>query len=266
MAAKTDGKALQKEAAKWIDRIEAAAKAEKTWLDEAAEAVCAYTGEGDKSDTGSSAVKYDFNILFSNVETIVPAIINSPPAPDIRRRFDTRDEAARQFCGLAFGDIAVRDEAFHTTLSGKRLWITHGDLFDGVIQHAKWLAYLGDSLYTLTLLLNRWFNRVRTRFGFPYWSLSQYLKHQVKNAVNFISAFEQVMADEARRRGCDGVVCGHIHKPEIREIDGLLYCNDGDWVESLSALVETAEGELRIVHWTHKRATRAPAKVTPVSA
>ena len=143
---------------------------------------------------------------------------------------------------------------------------THGDLFDGVIQHAKWLAYLGDSLYTLTLLLNRWFNRVRTRFGFPYWSLSQYLKHQVKNAVNFISAFEQVMADEARRRGCDGVVCGHIHKPEIREIDGLLYCNDGDWVESLSALVETAEGELRIVHWTHKRATRAPAKVTPVSA
>ncbi|VVE06445.1 serine/threonine protein phosphatase [Pandoraea nosoerga] len=176
------------------------------------------------------------------------------------------DEAARQFCGLAFGDIAVRDEAFHTTLGGKRLWITHGDLFDGVIQHAKWLAYLGDSLYTLTLLLNRWFNRVRTRFGFPYWSLSQYLKHQVKNAVNFISAFEHVMADEARRRGCDGVVCGHIHKPEIRDIDGLLYCNDGDWVESLSALVETTEGELRIVYWTQRRAARSQVKATPVSA
>ncbi len=160
------------------------------------------------------------------------------------------DEAARQFCDLAFGDIHVRSEAFHTTLAGKRLWIVHGDLFDGVIQHAKWLAYLGDTLYTLILLLNRWFNRVRSRFGLNYWSLSQYLKHQVKNAVNFISQFEHVMTDEARRRGCDGVVCGHVHKAEIRDIDGVLYCNDGDWVESLSALVETFEGELKIIYWT----------------
>lgn len=160
------------------------------------------------------------------------------------------DEAARQFCDLAFGDIQVRGESFHTTLAGKRLWIVHGDLFDGVIQHAKWLAYLGDSAYTLILLLNRWFNRVRSRLGFQYWSLSQYLKHQVKNAVNFISSFENAMTDEARRRGCDGVVCGHIHKAEIRDIDGVLYCNDGDWVESLSALVETMEGELKIVYWT----------------
>ncbi|WP_321929830.1 UDP-2,3-diacylglucosamine diphosphatase [Paraburkholderia guartelaensis] len=164
------------------------------------------------------------------------------------------DESARQFCNLAFGDIHVREEAFHTTLTGKRLWVVHGDLFDGVIQHAKWLAYLGDSAYTLILLLNRWFNRVRAKLGFQYWSLSQYLKHQVKNAVNFISSFERVMTDEARRRGCDGVVCGHIHKAEIRDIDGILYCNDGDWVESLSALVETFEGELRIVYWTVKRA------------
>src|ERR1700712_491065 len=163
------------------------------------------------------------------------------------------DEAARQFCDLAFGDIHVRQEAFHTTLAGKRLWIVHGDLFDGVIQHAKWLAYLGDTLYTLILLLNRWFNRVRSRLGLNYWSLSQYLKHQVKNAVNFISRFEHVMTDEARRRGCDGVVCGHIHKAEIRDIDGVLYCNDGDWVESLSALVETFEGELKIVYWTVMR-------------
>ncbi|MFX1762567.1 UDP-2,3-diacylglucosamine diphosphatase [Paraburkholderia sp. A1RI-2L] len=160
------------------------------------------------------------------------------------------DEGARQFCNLAFGDIHVREEAFHTTLSGKRLWVVHGDLFDGVIQHAKWLAYLGDSAYTMILVLNRWFNRIRARMGFQYWSLSQYLKHQVKNAVNFISSFESVMTDEARRRGCDGVVCGHIHKAEIREIDDVLYCNDGDWVESLSALVETFEGELRIVYWT----------------
>jgi UDP-2,3-diacylglucosamine pyrophosphatase LpxH len=170
------------------------------------------------------------------------------------------DEAARQFCDLAFGDIHVRGEAFHTTLAGKRLWITHGDLFDGVIQHAKWLAYLGDSLYTLILLLNRWFNRVRNRLGFQYWSLSQYLKHQVKNAVNFISKFEHVMTDEARRRGCDGVVCGHIHKAEIRDIDGVLYCNDGDWVESLSALVETFEGELKVIYWTVMRAPPVSAQ------
>jgi UDP-2,3-diacylglucosamine pyrophosphatase LpxH len=167
------------------------------------------------------------------------------------------DEAARQFCNLAFGDIHVREEAFHTTLAGKRLWVVHGDLFDGVIQHAKWLAYLGDSAYTVILVLNRWFNRIRAKLGFQYWSLSQYLKHQVKNAVNFISSFERVMTDEARRRGCDGVVCGHIHKAEIRDIDGVLYCNDGDWVESLSALVETFEGELRIVYWTVMQAPEA---------
>ncbi|SAK81051.1 Ser/Thr protein phosphatase family protein [Caballeronia fortuita] len=169
------------------------------------------------------------------------------------------DEAARQFCDLAFGDIHVRGEAFHTTLAGKRLWIVHGDLFDGVIQHARWLAYLGDTAYTMILLLNRWFNRVRTRLGLNYWSLSQYLKHQVKNAVNFISQFEKVMTDEARRRGCDGVVCGHIHKAEIRDIDGILYCNDGDWVESLSALVETYDGELKVVYWTVMRSPEARA-------
>jgi UDP-2,3-diacylglucosamine pyrophosphatase LpxH len=176
------------------------------------------------------------------------------------------DEAARQFCDLAFGDIHVRGEAFHTTLAGKRLWIVHGDLFDGVIQHAKWLAYLGDTAYTAILVLNRWFNRIRSRFGFQYWSLSQYLKHQVKNAVNFISSFEQVMIDEARRRGCDGVVCGHIHKAEIREVDGLTYCNDGDWVESLSALVETLEGELQVVYWTVMRSPEVSSRKAKATA
>jgi len=160
------------------------------------------------------------------------------------------DEVARQFDGMAFGDITVREDAIHVTAAGKRLWVVHGDLFDGVVQHAKWLAYLGDSLYTMILAVNRHFNRVRAKLGFDYWSLSQYLKHQVKNAVSYINSFEHAMVDEARRRGCDGVVCGHIHKAEIREVDGQLYCNDGDWVESLSALVETMEGELKIVYWT----------------
>ena len=161
------------------------------------------------------------------------------------------DEMARQFFGLSFGDIQVKDDAIHVMLNGKRLWITHGDLFDGVMQYAKWLAYVGDSLYTFILVLNRWFNKIRVRMGLEYWSLSQYLKHSVKNAVSYISSFETIMAREARHINCDGVVCGHIHKAEIREIDGLIYCNDGDWVESLTALVETMAGELKIIHWPH---------------
>ena len=163
------------------------------------------------------------------------------------------DAFARQFIGLAFGDIEVCDEAIHVTADGRRLWVTHGDQFDGVVQNAKWLAHLGDTLYTWALGLNRWFNRLRSRLGLRYWSLSQYLKHRVKNAVAFIADFEGVLAGEARRRGFDGVVCGHIHKAEIREIDGLLYCNDGDWVESLTALVESADGVLRLVTWDELR-------------
>lgn len=161
------------------------------------------------------------------------------------------DESARQFFGLSFGDIKVVEEVIHTTLDGKKLWVTHGDLFDGVMQYAKWLAYVGDTLYSFILYINRYFNMLRVKMGLQYWSLSQYLKHQVKNAVSYIADFEQIMAREARLRGCDGVVCGHIHKAEMREIDGLLYCNDGDWVESLTALVETRTGELKIIHWPH---------------
>jgi len=161
------------------------------------------------------------------------------------------DEVARQFIGMSFGEIQIQNEMIHVTADGKRLWITHGDLFDSVMQYAKWLAYLGDTAYTCILVINRWFNNIRIKLGFQYWSLSQYLKHKVKNAVSFIADFEAIMAREARKRKCDGVVCGHIHKAEIRDIDGLLYCNDGDWVESLTALVETFDGELKIIHWPH---------------
>ena len=162
------------------------------------------------------------------------------------------DEALRDFLGMSFGDIQIVNEAKYTMRDGRVLWITHGDLFDGVIQHAKWLAYLGDSAYTVILNLNDHYNRLRHRLGLSYWSLSQYLKHKVKNAVSYITAFEEALTQEARRRGYDGVVCGHIHRPEIREIDGILYCNDGDWVESLSALVETHAGELKIIHWPYR--------------
>jgi UDP-2,3-diacylglucosamine pyrophosphatase LpxH len=177
------------------------------------------------------------------------------------------DSMTRQFAGLTFGDIEVLEDCVHVTADGRRLWVAHGDQFDGVTQHAAWLAHLGDTAYTLVLKLNRWFNALRARMGLPYWSVSQYLKHKVKNAVGFIAGFERMMTDEARRRGCDGVVCGHIHKAEMRDIDGMLYCNDGDWVESHTALVEDWDGELRIVHWT-PQAPRAGAALVraPVAA
>ena len=159
------------------------------------------------------------------------------------------DAFARHYLALSFGGIELHDEIVHETADGRRLLVLHGDLFDGVIQCAKWLALVGDRLHMLALHLNRWLNAVRAHLGFSYWSLSQFLKHKVKNAVSYITDFEEALAQEARRRGLDGVVCGHIHKAEIRPVGGVLYCNDGDWVESLTALVENEMGELSIVYW-----------------
>ena len=159
------------------------------------------------------------------------------------------DEFARHFVGHAFGGVEVLHDTVHTTASGLKLWVIHGDHFDGVIQCAKWLAYVGDYLYELTLKINRHLNSWRARLGMDYWSLSAYLKLKVKKAVNFISDFEVAVAQEAKRRGYDGAVCGHIHHAEIRQVNGVLYCNDGDWVESRTALVEHMDGRLEIIHW-----------------
>jgi len=167
------------------------------------------------------------------------------------------DEFAREFVQHHFGGIEVVAEAVHQMTDGRSLWVIHGDQFDGIIQCARWLAYLGDNLYEFSLRLNRQLNRWRTRLGLPYWSLSAYLKHKVKHALNYVLQFEAAVAAEARRRGHQGVVCGHIHRPEMREIEGVLYCNDGDWVESLSALVEHADGRLEIVHWSPSQASVA---------
>ena len=170
------------------------------------------------------------------------------------------DEMLRSFLGVTLGRVSIQDTAVHVLADGRRLLVTHGDLFDGVIQHAKWLSRLGDELYMFCLKLNRWLNHVRVKLGFPYWSVSQFLKLQVKDAVSFIFDFKKVLIDEARRMGMDGVVCGHIHKAEIDEVDGMLYCNDGDWVESMTALVEDFSGELKIVHWTQAPAKKTAAK------
>ncbi len=177
------------------------------------------------------------------------------------------DEFARAFDGQQFGGIDVMEEAVHFTADGRSIWVTHGDYFDGVIQCAKWLAYVGDSLYEFTLKLNRHLNRLRTRMGLPYWSLSAYLKHRVKSALNYVMDFEVAVAQEAKRRGHHAVVCGHIHRAEIRVIEDVLYCNDGDWVESCTALVEHFDGRLELVYWHGNESARTTqAARTPVTS
>jgi UDP-2,3-diacylglucosamine pyrophosphatase LpxH len=163
------------------------------------------------------------------------------------------DEMLRDYTLLQFGGVEVVQEAEHVTADGRRLLVLHGDFFDAVVKHARWMAMLGDSAYTAALTLNRYFNTVRRRLGYPYWSLSQYLKLKVKNAVQYIGSFADAVCDEARRRGFDGVVCGHIHHAEISERGGMLYCNDGDWVESCTALVEHFDGRLEIIDWIAAR-------------
>jgi UDP-2,3-diacylglucosamine pyrophosphatase LpxH len=159
------------------------------------------------------------------------------------------DEAGRDYCGLNFGGVQVMREAVHTAADGRRYLIIHGDEFDGVVKYAKWLALLGDWAYNGALRLNTWVNILRRRLGLPYWSLSAYLKQKVKNAVEYIGNYEHAVAEAARERGVDGVICGHIHHAEIRDMDGLVYCNDGDWVESCTGIVEHRDGRLQIVHW-----------------
>lgn len=159
------------------------------------------------------------------------------------------DEVMRDYTNLFFGGVLVKEEVIHEAADGKRYLVIHGDKFDSVVKYAKWLAHLGDWAYTVLLSTNHYFNMVRRWCKLPYWSLSAFLKQKVKNAVEFISKFEEAVAYEARQRGVDGVVCGHIHHAEMREIDGILYCNDGDWVESCTALVEAQDGALEIVRW-----------------
>ena len=168
-----------------------------------------------------------------------------------------RDYGGRQIFGNKFGGIEIINEFVHEAADGKRYLVLHGDRFDGVITCAKWLAHLGDRAYGLMLRANTALFAIRKRLGLPYWSLSQWLKHKVKNAVEYISRFEEVVAAEATRRGVDGVVCGHIHHAEIRQIGDVLYLNDGDWVESCTALVEDARGHMEILRWATPPQTRA---------
>jgi UDP-2,3-diacylglucosamine pyrophosphatase LpxH len=171
------------------------------------------------------------------------------------------DEVLRDFVGLNFGDVEIVAEAIHVTADGRRFLVLHGDEFDGVVLYARWLAFLGDHAYSLLLRLNIWFNAARRVLGLPYWSISAYLKSRVKNAVEFIGRYEEAVAHAARERGADGVVCGHIHSAEIRDFDGITYMNDGDWVESCTALVEHTDGRMEIIDWAERTRARAPRNI-----
>jgi UDP-2,3-diacylglucosamine pyrophosphatase LpxH len=173
------------------------------------------------------------------------------------------DEYLRRFCDFQLGNIMVTREAIHRTVDGRLFLVVHGDEFDGITRCHRWVALTGDVGYEVLLVLNRWFNHARRLLRLPYWSLSAYLKCRVKRAVNFITAFETSLAREASRRDLHGVVCGHIHRAEMREIDGSLYCNTGDWVESCTALVEGMDGTLELLSFvpTFSEVMATPATV-----
>jgi UDP-2,3-diacylglucosamine pyrophosphatase LpxH len=151
--------------------------------------------------------------------------------------------------GFSFGHVEIHNQIEHIGADGKHYLVVHGDLFDGITRLAPWLSFLGDRAYDVVLALNSKFNWIRHRMGFGYWSLSRYLKVRVKKAVDFVFQFEKNLAGYCKKRGYDGVICGHIHHAEIKEIDGVTYMNDGDWVESLTALVEHWDGRWEIVTW-----------------
>ena len=156
------------------------------------------------------------------------------------------DEEFRDLDGAVFGNLEVHRECVHTTVTGRHLLVAHGDEFDANVKFSRWLAALGSGMYDVSLGLNRVVNRVRRALGFPYWSLASYLKSKVGNAMQYVDLFEQAAAHAAQRRGLDGIICGHIHRPANRDLNGVRYCNTGDWVENCSALIEDRAGELHL--------------------
>jgi len=175
------------------------------------------------------------------------------------------DELLRDYCGMVFGNVRIESYAVHERADGRRLLVMHGDEFDGVVKYSRRLARIGSVLYDWLLRANRIVNHARRHLGFGYWSLAAFLKHKVKNAVQYISLFEQVVTYEAGKHNVDGIVCGHIHRAEINTIGDLIYGNCGDWVESYTALVEHYDGAMEIVHWAEARKS-LPLSALPTAA
>jgi len=159
------------------------------------------------------------------------------------------DEASRDYTGLQLGGISIEQHTEHVTADGRRFLIVHGDEFEGVVRHARWVEFLGEWTYSGVLTADHWFNELRRLFNLPYWSLANHLKHSTQQIIEFIEKFEEAAARKARDDDFDGVICGHIHHPRMRSIDGTKYVNTGDWTESCTALVEHQTGQLEILRW-----------------
>lgn len=201
----------------------------------------------------------------SSHNEVIQGLLEKAKSTNITYIPGNHDEVARDFPGLQLGGITIQKKAVHTTADGRRFLIVHGDEFEGVVRHAHWLEFLGGWAYVMVLKLDRLFNRTRRLFNLPYWSLSSYLKHATQSAVHFINDFEEAAAREADEEGMDGIICGHVHHPRMRTIDGTQYVNAGDWVESCTALVEHLDGRLELLRWIPSRhgvqeaiATEAP--------
>lgn len=173
------------------------------------------------------------------------------------------DEFLRGYYGTHFGGIEVMENTIHVSADGRRYLVVHGDIFDLVVTQARWLALFGDKAYEFAITLNRVFNALRRVLGAPYWSLSQWAKLKVKNAVNYIGAFEKALTTEARHHQADGVICGHIHYATIHDDFGLRYINCGDWVESCTAVAEHGDGRFEIITWTGTGREAETAEAAP---
>jgi len=173
------------------------------------------------------------------------------------------DEFLRDYYGTHFGGVEVVEQEVHTAADGRHYLVIHGHLFDVVIRHARWLALLGDKAYDAAIALNTLYNNIRRRLGLPYFSLSQWAKLKVKNAVSFIGEFERTLAAEAARHGVDGVICGQIHHASRWTRDGFTYMNCGDWVESCTAIAEHYDGQFEIISWTAAKARADHSSVVP---
>lgn len=162
------------------------------------------------------------------------------------------------YAGLMFGGIAIKDEAQHTTADGRRFLVLHGDRFDLCIRNAGWLMHLGDKAYTVGRAANEALNALRRTFGLSPWSLAEWLRERVKGALRYVETFEHAVAAEAKARGFQGVVCGHVHRAALKRIDGVVYANDGDWVESCTALVEDFTGRLSLARVAEESGVAVP--------
>jgi len=173
------------------------------------------------------------------------------------------DEMMRDYAGMSIEGISIKLRDTHECADGRRLLVLHGDEFDTVVQYSRLVAVLGSRMYAWLIRANHWVNRIRQALNRPYWSLAAHLKQRTKNVMRYIASYEEALLHEAREAEVDGLVCGHIHHAEILDQQGVLYCNDGDWVESCTALVESYAGELSLLRWSEVRETLKTAEQVP---